>query len=521
MNGPIRDAGFPCRLIAVIVVGLFSMGSTTPAAAAPEASATKPARPPADFNGDGYRDLAVSKRDSSTGLVQVTYGSPTGFTATASRQWGPPSFSADISSGFGSALASGDFNGDGYSDLAIGDPLWDPVEGSGGWVVVMHGSASGLSADRAQQWSQSSRGVRGSPEPKDQFGQTLTAGNLGRGSQDDLAIGTPGENGVGAAQILYGTPAGLSSAGSQFWALASPGIPGKARNGQMFGRALVAGDFDGGYDELVIGVPSWSDIGSSGSVLLLRGSATGLTTQGLQRWRSGRDGVKGETGEHWFGDTLAVGRFSGSGHLDLAIGNPNADLVDTGSAGVVHILRGTPNGLTPTGDQLWSEYILGTRRECDCDAPTEHPQFGAALLAADFGHGSSDDLVVGVPGALAPGLNSGAVSVIYGTASGLRKAHTQQLSQATPGIRGNDPDGAGFGSALALAGPFSDTPYPTLVVGAPYYDPGSDSYSGGPGLLNLIHGSSDGLTIAGDQVLRARDFDPRPVGINLGSRLSG
>ena len=65
--------------------------------------------------------------------------------------------------------------------------------------------------------------------------------------------------------------------------------------------------------------------------------------------------MKRETGDHWFGDTLAVGRFSGSGHLDLFIGNPHADLVDTGSAGVVHVLRGTPNGPTVTGDQLWSE----------------------------------------------------------------------------------------------------------------------------------------------------------------------
>ena len=99
--------------------------------------------------------------------------------------------------------------------------------------------------------------------------------------------------------------------------------------------------------------------------------------------------------------------------------------------------------------------------------------------------------------------------MIYGTASGLRKTHTQQLSQDTRGIRGNDPDGAGFGSALALAGPFSDMAYPTLVVGAPYYDPDSDSFSG-PGLVNLIHGSSDGLTVAGDQVLQPRDFGPRP-----------
>ena len=148
----------------------------------------------------------MSKSDSSTGLVQILYGSPTGFATTASGQWGPPSFGGDISTGFGNALASGDFDRDGYSDLAIGDPQWEPVEGEGGYVVVMFGSASGLSADWAQRWSQSSPGVRGRPEPKDQFGQTLTAGDFGRGPQDDLAIGVPGENGVGAAQILDRRP---------------------------------------------------------------------------------------------------------------------------------------------------------------------------------------------------------------------------------------------------------------------------------------------------------------------------
>ena len=153
------------------------------------------------------------------------------------------------------------------------------MEGAGGSVVVVYGSASGLTADRAQRWSQSSPGVRGRPEPKDQFGQTLTAGDFGRGSQDDLAVGVPGENGVGAAQILYVAAAGLSATGSQFWRLASPGIPGNPRAGQMFGRGLVAGDFDGGHDELVIGVPSSSDIGSSGSVSLLHGSAAGLTAK--------------------------------------------------------------------------------------------------------------------------------------------------------------------------------------------------------------------------------------------------
>src|SRR3954453_8264842 len=48
--------------------------------------------------------------------------------------------------GFGAAFATGDFNGDGKPDLAVGAPS-DPVNGvAAGAVYVFPGSASGLGA---------------------------------------------------------------------------------------------------------------------------------------------------------------------------------------------------------------------------------------------------------------------------------------------------------------------------------------------------------------------------------------
>jgi len=509
------------------------MPSAAPASAAPSGSQPVPAqgprpkaaaptgggRPPADFNGDGYRDLAVSKREAfeMPGLVQVLYGSATGLTAAASQQWSPADFGGIGSPGFGQALVSGDFDGDGFSDLAVGDPAWEVIRGQGGDVLVLYGSADGLRADRAQVWSQSSPAVRGRSEAKDQFGRALAAGNFGRGAEDDLAIGVPGENRHGAVHLLYGGAGGLTARNGEFWRLSSPDVPGQPRTGDRFGAALAAGEFDGGYDELVVGVPNWA--GRRGAVLMLRGSTGGLTAQRAQRWQSGTDGIKGEKGASSFGDTLAVGQFSDSGELDLAVGNPGQSVGDVGSAGVVHVLYGTSRGLTAARNQLWSERVLGTERECECEAPEEHPQFGTALLAADFGRGSTDDLVIGVPEALTGGFDAGAVSVIYGTGSGLQKAHSRQFSHETRGIRGDDPDGANFGRSLAVAGPFTGSRYPTLVVGAPYYDPASDSFEG-PGILNLIPGSARGLTAAGDQVLRARDIPQPPVGINFGTSLT-
>ena len=47
---------------------------------------------------------------------------------------------------FGSALATGDFNGDGFQDLAVGIPAEDNNYADDGAVVVIHGTATGLNA---------------------------------------------------------------------------------------------------------------------------------------------------------------------------------------------------------------------------------------------------------------------------------------------------------------------------------------------------------------------------------------
>ena len=493
----------------------------------PAGTPDRGARPAADFNGDGYGDLAVRKEipvpeDTSgtgRGLVQVLYGTPTGLRPNASQQWSRADFGAPVESdAFGRALANGDLDGDGYSDLVVGDPGATDEGWERGDVRVLYGSSAGLTRARTQSWSLDDPALPGRAEVGDGFGAALAVGNFGRSDEDDLAIGAPGRKAAGAAVVLFGGGVGLAAAHAQVWSQDSSGIPGKSATYDDFGRSLAAGDFDGGgYDELVIGAPydTVAGLEGAGSLYVLRGSKAGLTTRGVQHWMAGRGGLQGQaTGTGGFGAVFAVGSFTESGHLDLAVGRPAWNSIDTGGAGAVHVLYGSAQGLSARGNQLWTEYELGTRKIAGDDPPEDSPQFGASLVAADFGHGSTDDLVVGVPEANTVGWSDGAIHVIYGTPAGLRSVHSRQISQVTPGIKGYDNDEARFGAAVAVLRPSEPKAHPTLVVGAPWYGGRDDDDRSG--IIQLIPGSAGGLTAGGDQIWKASAFPQQPVGESFG-----
>src|SRR5581483_8371587 len=153
-----------------------------------------------DFNNDGYADLAIGAPYErfgpiSTGVVHVLYGSSTGLKCSGSALLTQESISGGVNEEydwFGESLAAGDFNFDGFTDLAIG-ARGDHVAGAGkaGSVSVLYGGPNGLKTAGAQRWTLDSPGILGSAVIGDGFGYSLVAGNFGRGSYADLAIGMP------------------------------------------------------------------------------------------------------------------------------------------------------------------------------------------------------------------------------------------------------------------------------------------------------------------------------------------
>jgi disulfide bond formation protein DsbB len=425
-----------------------------------------------DFNADGRADLAVGVPSENatagmvfgTGVVHVLYGSAGGLTAAGSQLWSQDSPGvvgvAEAGDGFGSALAAGDFNADGHVDLAVG------VFGENqdrGVVHVLAGSPSGLTGTGNQLWSQGSGGVAGIAEVGDSFGFALATGTINTGGHADLAIAAPSEDvgstlDAGAVNVLYGSAGGLTAADDQQWFQDSPGVAGVSETQDFLGSALAAGDYNGdGLADLAAGAAGETlavVAEAAGAVNVLYGSAGGLTAAGNQVWSQDSPGVAGVTEPRdLFGSALVAGDFNADGRAELAIGVPGETLGDVpnpiAEAGVVHVLAGSPGGLTGTGSQLWSQDSPGI-----ADQAEGSDRLGSALAAGDFNADGPTDLAVGAPGEnLNVGFASGVVHALPGSNAGLTAAGSQLWSQDSPGVAGAPEFLDFFGQTLGASVP--------------------------------------------------------------------
>jgi hypothetical protein len=483
-----------------------------------------------DFNGDGYGDLAIGVPNEDlgpvlelAGAVNVIYGSPVeGLSATVvpDQFWSQNSFGVEGNpepfDQFGKALATGDFNSDGFSDLAI----CVPNEGIGaragaGGVNVIYGSASGLSADepddrtgRADQfWSQNSAGISDDSVNGEGFGDKLATGDFNNDGYSDLAIGVPNQRvgdhlQAGAIHIIYGSSDGLSAFSlasdgtgmeNQYWTQDSPDIENDDRINWGIPASLSASDFNAdGFDDLAFG--SRQEYG----VEIIYGSPSGLSATFVPNQFITQDspGMEGDSnGEDAFGYSTMGGDFNGDGFDDLAIGAPgDSETPPVEITGSVAIVYGSPAGLSATyiPDQLWTQNSANVEGTAEFD-----DGFGFSLARGDFNSDGFDDLVIGVPREDIPaddgGEDAGVINIIYGSTNGLSVMQSsdgtgrsdQMWSQNHIGVNQDAETLANFGSALA-SGDFNGDGNSDLAIGVFGADIKQVEFAGG---VHILYGS--------------------------------
>ena len=207
-----------------------------------------------DFNGDGRADLAVGVQgegigdEDDAGLVQIFHGQVSGLDpirAIHQNTQGIELTSAEAGDAFGFAISAADFNGDGFTDLAVGSPnegLYLSVQEIG-VVHVILGTGDGLDPELATLWHQDRPGMEDSNARWDHFGYALSGLDVDGDGFADLAIGVPGEehNGhgnEGAVQLLYTGGTILTGDSDELWHENSSGVLGVAESSDRFGMVL-------------------------------------------------------------------------------------------------------------------------------------------------------------------------------------------------------------------------------------------------------------------------------------------
>ncbi|WP_330338742.1 FG-GAP-like repeat-containing protein [Streptomyces sp. NBC_00557] len=365
-------------------------------------------------------------------------------------------------------VAKADFNGDGIGDIAT-SAVGAYVSGhkNAGQVVVLYGSASGVTSAKRTTISQNTSGVPGTAEAGDFFGAEMAYADFNGDGYDDLAVGAPGEkvgtdtDGGGVA-ILFGSSSGLTGKAVD--------LPDPAPSSHDFwGKDLAAGDFDGdGKADLVVG-------SSSSTLYLYKG---GFTTSGAYGSRSTvKPPIISGTNDDPYGPmSLTAGDVNGDGRTDLVV-----DGYETQTSygwNTNYWLPGGASGLSGSTAKALKPGIITAIGDINGDG------FGDIVSGAGWDATTGD----GTP--VPDSSNGGRVNVTYGSASG--PAGTTGISQNTGSVPGTSEKGDGFGWDLDL-GDVNGDGYQDLVVSSP--DEDIDGVTD-TGMVTVLYGSASGVNTA-------------------------
>ncbi|MFT5584316.1 MAG: hypothetical protein ACI9VR_001901 [Cognaticolwellia sp.] len=295
--------------------------------------------------------------------------------------------------GVGSALATGDFDGDGNPDLWIGARYADHNKADAGAAYLMLGPIS------------SSRSVQGTDDAalkgnytSGNFSRRLLVGDLNGDGNDDLVVHgynasvDKDRSNAGLVFVYYGPiTSDINKADDKnkadAWARGDD-------DGDYFGYGMTIGDIDNdGSEDLLVGAPDhYEDSSYEGEAYIFLGGVSGNDLSPDYTWDDGASGS-------YTGIAMTSADFDGDGIDDWVVGGEGA----SSEAGVVYVIYG---GISADGDFDSDSDVTLTGSSSE--------RAGHTFTSADFDGDGSTDLVVGAP---YKSTYTGAAYVLTGTLS--------------------------------------------------------------------------------------------------------
>ncbi|NGN64626.1 VCBS repeat-containing protein [Streptomyces sp. A7024] len=366
----------------------------------------------ADFNGDGFTDLAAGApgedvgTDKEGGTVQILWGSANGL-AGGTTVTDPRPSGHDW---FGRSMDAADYDGDGKDDLVVGasGATLDVFKGG----IATSGTTGGHYTVRPPIYS-------GGTEQRGAF--NLHSGDVNGDGRADLVVDgfeTDSQAGYNANYYLPGSGSGLTTTGQ---VKLKPGVITDIGdlNSDGYGDIVTGQE----WDHVATAPPSSTD---GGHVNVTYGSAAG-PNGGSDTYSQDTTGVPGssEKGDA-FGSELHLGDINGDGHLDLVVAASEENLAGVTDTGAVTVLYGAADGsgITGTGAQFFSQDTPGVPNGNEA-----YDYFGSDVHIADLNGDGKDDLTVG-----AYGENNGNGAVYALRSDGTKISDTGAVSVYTSSV---------------------------------------------------------------------------------------